>query len=195
MAEAKTDIAELTRQMVKDYIEATGAKPSPAEYVELIASVKAELERKSRPATKTVPAIKTVRQQRGVEPEEELEEQQAERFDPSNLQFREIKESFAKGALKEEGVEYWPQRDALKEGPMVDREKSVTDNYLLCLEDGQKMKILRRHLRTYYGMTPEEYRDKWGLPADYPIVAPAYVRLRKRMARKQAAQDEARKQA
>lgn len=61
--------------------------------------------------------------------------------------------------------------------------KSVTRDYIICLEDGKKLKMLRRYLRTAYDMTPEEYRLKWGLPADYPMVAPAYASQRSALAR------------
>lgn len=60
--------------------------------------------------------------------------------------------------------------------------KSFTDDYIVCLEDGKKLKMLKRHLSTAYGMTPEEYRAKWGLPADYPMVAPAYALKRRQLA-------------
>jgi predicted transcriptional regulator len=66
--------------------------------------------------------------------------------------------------------------------PAVPIEESVQDNYLICLEDGRKMKMLRRHLRTRYGMTPEDYRRRWGLDDSYPMVAPNYARLRSRIA-------------
>ena len=62
--------------------------------------------------------------------------------------------------------------------PMVPIKKSVTPDYIICLEDGKKLKMLKRHLRTAYRMTPEEYRAKWGLPADYPMVAPNYAEQR-----------------
>ena len=62
--------------------------------------------------------------------------------------------------------------------------KSVTDDYLICLEDGRKLKMLKRHLRSAYGMTPEEYRAKWGLDRDYPMVAPAYAAKRQELALK-----------
>ncbi|HET7412124.1 MAG TPA: MucR family transcriptional regulator [Pararhizobium sp.] len=67
--------------------------------------------------------------------------------------------------------------------PAVNPKKSVTDDYIVCLEDGRKMKMLRRHLATAYGMTPEEYRAKWGLSHDYPMVAPAYARKRQELAK------------
>ena len=56
--------------------------------------------------------------------------------------------------------------------PAVPIKKSVTDDYIICLEDGKKLKMLKRHLMAAYGMTPEDYREKWGLKADYPMVAP-----------------------
>lgn len=62
--------------------------------------------------------------------------------------------------------------------PAVPLKKSVMPDYLICLEDGKKMKMLKRHLRTNYKLTPEAYRQKWGLPPDYPMVAPNYARAR-----------------
>jgi predicted transcriptional regulator len=68
--------------------------------------------------------------------------------------------------------------------PAVPIKKSVHDDYIVCLEDGKKLKMLKRHLRTAYGLTPEEYRQKWGLPADYPMVAPNYAAQRSAFAKK-----------
>jgi predicted transcriptional regulator len=68
--------------------------------------------------------------------------------------------------------------------PAVNPKKSVTDEYIVCLEDGKKLKMLKRHLSTAYGMTPEQYRAKWSLPHDYPMVAPAYARKRQELAKK-----------
>jgi len=67
--------------------------------------------------------------------------------------------------------------------PAVPVRKSITPGYLICLEDGRKFKSLKRHLRTSFGMTPYEYRAKWGLPADYPMVAPDYSERRSQMAK------------
>jgi predicted transcriptional regulator len=67
--------------------------------------------------------------------------------------------------------------------PAVPVKKSVTPDYIICLEDGRKFKSLKRHLRTAYGMTPEEYRAKWGLPYDYPMVAPNYAQARSELAK------------
>ena len=67
--------------------------------------------------------------------------------------------------------------------PAVPISKSVTDEYLICLEDGKQFKSLKRHLRTKYNLSPEEYREKWGLPYDYPMVAPAYARQRSQLAK------------
>ena len=66
---------------------------------------------------------------------------------------------------------------------IVSIKRSVTDDYLICLEDGKKFKSLKRHLRTSYGLSPEQYRTKWGLPADYPMVAPAYAAQRSKLAK------------
>ncbi|MEL7127959.1 MAG: MucR family transcriptional regulator [Pseudomonadota bacterium] len=68
--------------------------------------------------------------------------------------------------------------------PAVPVKKSITDDYLICLEDGEKFKSLRRHLRSKYDMSPEDYREKWGLPYDYPMVAPSYARQRSQLAKK-----------
>lgn len=67
--------------------------------------------------------------------------------------------------------------------PAVAVRKSVTPDYIICLEDGMKFKSLKRHLRTHFDMSPEEYRDKWGLPLDYPMVAPNYSATRSRLAK------------
>lgn len=67
--------------------------------------------------------------------------------------------------------------------PAVPVRKSVAPDYIICLEDGKKFKSLKRHLRTHYNLTPEEYREKWGLPADYPMVAPSYSETRSRLAK------------
>src|SRR3954470_17453749 len=67
--------------------------------------------------------------------------------------------------------------------PVVSVKKSITPDYLVCVEDGKKFKSLKRHLRTQYSMTPEQYREKWGLPADYPMVAPNYAVARSKLAK------------
>lgn len=67
--------------------------------------------------------------------------------------------------------------------PAVPIRKSVTSDYIVCLEDGKKFKSLKRHLRTHYNLSPEEYRDKWGLPPDYPMVAPSYSATRSKLAK------------
>jgi predicted transcriptional regulator len=67
--------------------------------------------------------------------------------------------------------------------PAVSVKKSITPDYLICLEDGKKFKSLKRHLRTQYNMTPEQYRDKWGLAPDYPMVAPNYAQARSQLAK------------
>lgn len=67
--------------------------------------------------------------------------------------------------------------------PAVSPKKSVFPDYIICLEDGKKFKSLKRHLRTLYNMSPEQYREKWGLPAEYPMVAPNYAAARSRLAK------------
>jgi predicted transcriptional regulator len=67
--------------------------------------------------------------------------------------------------------------------PPVSVKKSITPDYLICLEDGKKFKSLKRHLRTHFNLTPEQYREKWGLPADYPMVAPNYANSRSNLAK------------
>ena len=68
--------------------------------------------------------------------------------------------------------------------PAVSVKKSVTPDYIVCLEDGKKLKMLKRHLKTAYNMTPDEYRERWGLPRDYPMVAPNYAKHRSSLAKK-----------
>ena len=71
-----------------------------------------------------------------------------------------------------------------KPQPAVPAKKSVFPDYIVCLEDGKKLKMLKRHLKTAYNMTPEQYRERWGLNADYPMVAPSYARHRSSLAKK-----------
>ncbi len=75
-----------------------------------------------------------------------------------------------------------PPVEPIKE-PATPIKKSVTPDFIICLEDGRKFKSLKRHLRTAYGLSPEQYRAKWKLPADYPMVAPAYAAKRSAMAK------------
>lgn len=67
--------------------------------------------------------------------------------------------------------------------PAVPIKRSITDDFIVCLEDGKKLKMLKRHLKTAYDMTPEDYRAKWGLPHDYPMVAPNYAKKRQELAK------------
>jgi predicted transcriptional regulator len=72
----------------------------------------------------------------------------------------------------------------LSQKPAIPVKRSVNPDFIVCLEDGKKLKMLKRYLRSNYGMTPEEYRSKWGLPADYPMVAPNYAAQRSEFAKK-----------
>ena len=67
--------------------------------------------------------------------------------------------------------------------PVVPINKSITPDYIICLEDGKRLKMLKRHLKTAYNMSPEEYRERWGLPATYPMVAPNYAKQRSKLAK------------
>jgi len=84
-------------------------------------------------------------------------------------------------SLANVGVEPAPQVE--RPQPAVPIKKSVTPDYIICLEDGKKLKMLKRHLKTAYDMTPEEYRDRWQLPPDYPMVAPNYAKQRSKLAK------------
>ena len=84
-------------------------------------------------------------------------------------------------SLSTVGVEQVPVEE--RPQPAVPVRKSVTPDYIICLEDGKKLKMLKRHLKTAYNMSPEEYRDRWGLPTDYPMVAPNYARQRSSLAK------------
>lgn len=89
---------------------------------------------------------------------------------------KSVHESLTRLQAGEDGV--------AEQKPAVPVRKSITDDYLICLEDGKKFKSLKRHLRAKYGMSPEEYREKWNLPYDYPMVAPAYARQRSDLAKR-----------
>lgn len=75
-----------------------------------------------------------------------------------------------------------PSKEDLK--PAVPVKKSITPEYLICLEDGKRFKTLKRHLKTHYNLSPDEYREKWGLPHDYPMVSPNYAAARSNLAKK-----------
>ena len=68
--------------------------------------------------------------------------------------------------------------------PAVSVRRSVTPDYIVCLEDGKRLKMMKRHLKTVYGLTPEQYRERWNLPIDYPMVAPNYAEQRSKLAKK-----------
>jgi predicted transcriptional regulator len=87
------------------------------------------------------------------------------------------------GALKDVGVGVSVTVEPALE-PAVPIKRSVTPEFIVCLEDGKKFKSLKRHLRTRYGMTPEDYRAKWGLSHDYPMVAPNYAKERSDLAKR-----------
>lgn len=80
-------------------------------------------------------------------------------------------------------LESEPARETTAQKPAVPIKKSITDDYIICLEDGKHLKMLKRYLRTRYGLSPEEYRTKWGLAADYPMVAPSYAERRSQFAK------------
>jgi len=77
-----------------------------------------------------------------------------------------------------------PEEAAAKPKPAVPIKQSLKPEYIVCLDDGKKLKMLKRHLRTAYNMTPAEYRERWGLPRDYPMVAPNYAKQRSALAKK-----------
>jgi predicted transcriptional regulator len=82
------------------------------------------------------------------------------------------------------GVGSHPAPEPERPQPAVPVKKSITPGYLICLEDGKKLKMLKRHLKTAYNLSPEQYRERWGLPADYPMVAPDYAKHRSSLAKK-----------
>ncbi len=82
------------------------------------------------------------------------------------------------------GVGSRPAPEPERPQPAVPIKKSITPGYLICLEDGKKLKMLKRHLKTSYNLSPEQYRERWGLPADYPMVAPDYAKHRSSLAKK-----------
>ncbi len=82
------------------------------------------------------------------------------------------------------GLSGTPAAETEAPRPAVPVKKSIYKDYIICLEDGQKFKSLKRHLRSKYALSPDEYRQKWGLPADYPMVAPGYSEKRSKLAKK-----------
>jgi predicted transcriptional regulator len=86
-----------------------------------------------------------------------------------------------------------PETPELK--PAISVRRSVTPDYIICLEDGKKFKSLKRHLRTHYNLSPDEYREKWSLPRDYPMVAPNYAEARSQLAKKMGLGQKGRKSA
>jgi predicted transcriptional regulator len=88
------------------------------------------------------------------------------------------------GALLRVGKVVEPEAKPEPLKPAVPVRKSIGDDFIICLEDGKKFKSLKRHLRSQYNMSPEQYREKWGLPADYPMVAPNYAKARSQLAKK-----------
>jgi predicted transcriptional regulator len=99
----------------------------------------------------------------------------------STAQLPDVIRSVVDALASLDGQAAAPKAEALK--PAVSIRKSITPDYLVCLEDGKKLKMLKRHLRTTYDMSPQEYREKWGLPADYPMVAPNYAARRSEFAK------------
>ena len=83
-----------------------------------------------------------------------------------------------------EGLSNAPSTAETRQTPAVSIRRSVTPDYIICLEDGKKLKMLKRYLRTKYDLTPDEYREKWGLRSDYPMVAPSYSAQRTALAKK-----------
>ena len=81
-------------------------------------------------------------------------------------------------------IERGPAPVAERPEPAVPVKKSITPDYIICLEDGKKLKMLKRHLKTAFNLTPDQYRDRWGLPPDYPMVAPHYAKHRSSLAKK-----------
>jgi predicted transcriptional regulator len=86
-------------------------------------------------------------------------------------------------ALAKMGAIVQPEPVAEKQKPAVNPKKSVTDAYIICLEDGKHFKSLKRHIMTHFGLTPEQYREKWDLDPTYPMVAPNYAKARSNLAR------------
>lgn len=99
----------------------------------------------------------------------------------SSGQISEVINSVYGSLIALDGTPYEDSSELLK--PAISIRKSVTPDHIVCLEDGKKLKMLKRHLRTTYNLTPEEYRTKWGLPPDYPMVAPNYAKQRSQFAK------------
>jgi len=96
---------------------------------------------------------------------------------------RDVYEALELAGRREEPELVEVELVAEKPKPAINPKRSVEDDYIVCLEDGRRFKSLKRHLMTHYNMTPDQYREKWGLAADYPMVAPNYAKERSRLAR------------
>ena len=102
----------------------------------------------------------------------------------NNVQVTDLPALITKVYAALAGLGEAPVVEEAKREPAVSVRSSVKPDYIVCLEDGKKLKMLKRYLRTNYNMTPEEYRARWGLPADYPMVAPNYAERRRDLAKK-----------
>ncbi len=114
-------------------------------------------------------------------------EREAVEIGRSGLHWQAIDEDISVAGLlagrSDQTVKSADRESAEAARPAVPVKKSITNNYIICLEDGLKFKSLKRHLRTKYNLSPEEYRQKWGLPPDYPMVAPGYAKARSALAK------------
>lgn len=97
------------------------------------------------------------------------------------VMIQEVHQALARLSIK--GIEVAAEPEAPLE-PAVPIKKSITPDHIICLEDGRKLKMLKRHLKSAYNLSPDQYREKWGLPKDYPMVAPNYAKKRQELAKK-----------
>lgn len=165
--------------LVKDFLTSSDHRMTPDEFVAFVAKVRASLEGRGGSARGQIPA--------SHHPEGGADAEAAARVRASGGAtgaggVEPGEPGLAVGLLREAGRTYKKQRNALTEGPAVSPEKSYTDEYIICLEDNERVKFLRRHLAHYYGMTIDEYRKKWGLPDNYPTVPKNYMERRRKIA-------------
>lgn len=187
LLEAGSGMEQLIAEMAHDHLTTTDEDLTRPGFLAFITSVLSSLRGAgAQPVATTEPeAVDTPERAARKRPTDVLTKPQMLDAVHANLIGAKPKMAFAVGLLKKPGKEYAQQRNALVEGPAVPPERSYNDAFIICLEDGDKTKYLKRHLKTKFGMTFAEYLDKWGLPASYPSMPAFAVRTRARLAKMQ----------
>lgn len=165
-------LSKMAMDYVRDLVASGNVVATPAQIMEMIADFKAQLSGKSTASSASASSASA----------SQPTEVEASPAEPGRS---EVEAPIQSDAAQADALEEVPDesrrkpRDPKLDGPAVPIKKSHGDDFVICLEDGARLKFLKRHLRTYFNMSIEEYLKKWKLPADYPVVAPAYIRHRR----------------